>query len=57
MTVAQFGKRIGVGRATAYRLVAAGRVAVVNVGTGRRPRLRVSEEAFQEFVRQNELAA
>ena len=50
MTVEQFGKRIGVGRATAYRHVAAGQVDVTDIGTGRRPRLRISEEAYEKFV-------
>lgn len=50
MTVTEFGRRLGVGRATAYRHVAAGQVDVTDIGTGRRPRLRISEKAYEKFV-------
>lgn len=50
MTVTEFGLRIGVGRATAYRHVAAGAVDVTDIGTGSRPRLRISEKAYEKFV-------
>lgn len=57
LTVAEFGKRIGVGRATAYRLVPAGRVDVVDVAVKGRPRLRISEQALIEFARRNQVRA
>lgn len=50
LTVTQFGHRLGVGRATAYRIVAARQVDVTDVGTGRRPRLRISEKALNDYV-------
>jgi hypothetical protein len=50
MTVEEFGRRIKVGRASAYRIVAARQVDVTDVGTGDRPRLRVSEKALEKYV-------
>lgn len=54
MTVAEFGRRIGVGRASAYRIVAARKVATTDVGTGRRPRLRISEKALEAYIARHE---
>jgi hypothetical protein len=53
MTVAEFGRRIGLPRATAYRRVAAGLVDVVNVGTARQARLRITEVALRKYVEAN----
>lgn len=49
LTVSEFAKRLGVGRSTAYRIVAHGEVAVTDVGHGR-PRLRITEDAFKRYV-------
>lgn len=50
MTVEQFGDRLGIGRATAYRIVAARQVDTTDVAVRGRPRLRISEDALQKFV-------
>lgn len=58
MTVAEFGQRLGrVSRAAAYRIVAAGKVEVVNVSSGRRPRLRITEAALHKYLEQNKISA
>lgn len=51
MTVPEFGVRIGVKRTTAYELVAQGAVDLVNVAaSGKRPALRITEEALAKFL-------
>jgi len=50
LTVAEFGRAIGVGRATAYRLIAARQVATTDVSVKGRPRLRISEAAMKRFI-------
>lgn len=50
MTVIQFGERIGVPRSTAYGIVAAGLIDWTNISTGKKPRIRISEAAFQRYV-------
>lgn len=56
MSVSEFGRRIGVSPATAYRLVAAGAVSVTNVdASGSRPRLRVTEAALERFLAKREI--
>lgn len=54
LTVPQFAARLGVSRATAYRLIAAKRVRVVDIGTGTTPRTRIPDSALAEFIRRNE---
>lgn len=51
MSVENFGRRIGVSRASAYRIVAAGQVALTNVGTGSRPRVRITEAALDAYLK------
>lgn len=50
MSVQDFGRRIKVSRASAYRIVAAGLVELTNVGTGDRPRLRITEAALSAYL-------
>lgn len=50
LTVTEFGKRLGVGRATAYRIVAARQVDTTDVAVRGRPRLRISEKALERYV-------
>ena len=50
MTVEQFGERLGVSRATAYRIVAAGLVDRTPVGPGRAPMTRISEAALTRYL-------
>lgn len=54
MTVTEFGQRIGVKRATAYRIVAARQVDTTDVAVRGRPRLRISEEALKRYVARRE---
>jgi hypothetical protein len=56
MTVTEFGDRIGVPRATAYRIVAAGQIDCTNVSTGtQRPRIRISEAAYKRYIAAREI--
>lgn len=50
LSVAQFAKRLHVSPATAYRIVAAGRIDWTDIGTGTRPRIRISERALRKYV-------
>lgn len=54
MTVEQFGKRIGVGRATAYRFVAAREIDTTDIALKGRPRLRITEDALKRFIARRE---
>jgi hypothetical protein len=51
MSVVEFGRRLGISRASAYRIVAAGEVELTNVGTGRTPRIAITESALDEFLK------
>lgn len=56
MSVKDFAVRIDVPRSTAYRIIAAGLIDVTNVSAGtRRPRLRISEAAFERYVAAREI--
>lgn len=50
MTVTEFGRRLGVSRATAYRKVAARQVATTDVAVKGKPRLRISEDALKRYI-------
>lgn len=50
MTVAQVAKRLGVGKATVQRRIKTGELAVINVGTALRKKLRVSETDYQRYL-------
>lgn len=54
MTITEFGRRIGVGRSTAYRIVAGRQVDTTDVAVRGRPRLRVSEKALERYVARRE---
>lgn len=57
LTVTEVAARLGVGRMTAYRLIANGELAAINVGTGgTRPRLRVTEAALRDFINSRRIA-
>lgn len=56
MSVPDFGRRIGVSRASAYRIVAAGLVELTNVGTGARPRVRITEAALDAYLDRQRIA-
>lgn len=56
MTVPEFGKRIRVGATAAYAKVAAGEIDVVNVGSPKRPRLRVTEADLQKYIQRHRIA-
>lgn len=55
MTITEFGKRIGVSQATAYRIVAAGLVDITPVGLGPKPNVRISEAALERYIERNEI--
>jgi len=55
MTVAEFAVRIRRSRRAAYDLVAARAVDVVDVGTGKRPSYRITEEALAKFLKAREI--
>lgn len=48
MTVAEFGARLKISRASAYRLIATGVVARTPVGVG--GATRISEAAYEQYV-------
>ncbi len=52
MTVAEFGRRLGVSRATAYRIVAAGYIDRTDVGRGK-ANTRISEAAYTRYLAAN----
>lgn len=52
MSVTEFGRRLGISRASAYRIVASGDVDLLDgKATGKRVRVRISEAAFEKFLR------
>jgi hypothetical protein len=55
MTVAEFAARIKVHPRTAYDLVRARAVDVVDVGTGKRPAYRITEIALEKFIKAREI--
>lgn len=55
MTVEQFAQRIGVSRATAYRIVGAGEVDRTPVGHGSKPKIRISERALERYIERLEI--
>jgi predicted site-specific integrase-resolvase len=57
VSVTEFGRRIGVSRAVAYRLVASGGIETVNVGSGATPRLRVTEDAIAAYLKRRKIPA
>lgn len=50
ISMATFAERLGCSPATAYRIVAAGRIDWTDIGIGGRPRIRISERAFRKYV-------
>lgn len=59
LTPKEFGERLGVSRASAYRIIASGKVAVSSgAGTGqKRKRIRISESACDAYIRRTEQPA
>jgi hypothetical protein len=55
MSISQLGVRLTISRASAYRLIAQRRIDVVDVGTGAKPRLRVTEAALVKFLARREI--
>lgn len=56
MTVTQFGRRLGISRASAYRIVASGAIALTDArATGKTPRVRITEAAYQRFLAKREI--
>lgn len=56
MSVTEFGKRLGISPASAYRIVAAGEVTLTDAkATGKRPRIRITEAAFEQFLKRRQM--
>lgn len=56
MSVTEFGRRLGISRASAYRIVASGEIALTDAkATGKRPRTRISEAAYQRFLAKRQM--
>lgn len=56
MSVTEFGRRLGISRASAYRIVASGEIDLLDgKAFGRRPRVRISEAAFEKFLRRRQI--
>jgi hypothetical protein len=55
MTLAEFGRYIGVSTTTAWRKFRAGQVTVVNVGSRARPQLRVTRAAADAYLSKREI--
>ena len=51
MTIPEFGERIGRGRTAAYEIVKRGEIRTRNIGTAKRPALRITPEDFEAFGR------
>lgn len=55
MTVADFALRIKKSISTARRIVASGEIVLVNVGSKDRPSLRITEDAYQKWLKSREI--
>jgi excisionase family DNA binding protein len=54
LTIPEFAARLGVSRATAYRIVADGLVDRTDVGRGSKPKTRISEAALARYIAKRE---
>lgn len=50
LTVPEAAEELRVSNDSVYRLIAAGLIQTVDVGTARRPRTRVTRAALEEFI-------
>lgn len=57
MTVAEFAQRLKTSKRSAYRIIAARQVDITPIGTGTRPRIRISEAALAKYIAEHEVAA
>jgi len=55
MTVAEFAARLKIGVTAAKTKVANGEIDVINVGSILRPRLRITEAAYQRYIKSREI--
>lgn len=56
MSVTELGRRLGISRASAYRLIASGEIALLDAKvSGKRPRVRISETAFERFLAKRQM--
>jgi hypothetical protein len=51
MTVADFAHRIRKAVSTARGIIARGEIDVVNIGSAKRPCLRIPEDAYQRYLK------
>lgn len=58
LTVEETAAELRVHKRSVYRLVTAGEIAWINVGTGtKRPRIRISRDALDRYLKSREQAA
>jgi excisionase family DNA binding protein len=57
MSIPELAERLRISRRSAYRLVEQRLIATVPVGTGKRPRVRITEDAYVAFLKRGESAA
>lgn len=55
MKVGEFADRVGLPRSTAYGVIARREVDVTNVGSLKRPRLRISESALRRYIERRQI--
>lgn len=56
MTVKAFAARLDLPLSSAYKIIAAGLIDVVNVGTGKkRPHMRITEASYQKYLKSREI--
>ncbi|GAA4243133.1 helix-turn-helix domain-containing protein [Dactylosporangium darangshiense] len=55
LTIAEVAARLATSRSSVYDLFATGRLERVNIGTARKPRLRVKESALMRYIERSTL--
>ena len=56
LTIAELGRVLKVSPTTAWRRVRDGEIKAINIGSRRRPKLRVTSAALAEYARKCEIA-
>lgn len=53
LTVNEVAKKLNLSPLTIYRLIRDGELTAIKIGAGKMGRLRIEEEALQEFIERN----